>query len=51
MNHDLAAVLDKVDGKSVSHMAETDHTDTSDDECGGSARLGHGFGGSNGVVD
>jgi hypothetical protein len=28
----LMTVFDKIDGKSVSHMAETDHTDTSDNE-------------------
>jgi hypothetical protein len=31
----LMTVLNKIDGKSVSHMTETDHTDSSDDEFGG----------------
>ena len=31
----LMTVFNEVDGKRVSHMAETDHTDTSDDEFGG----------------
>jgi hypothetical protein len=35
----LMTVFDKVDGKSMSHMAETDYTDTSDDEFGGSGRF------------
>ena len=31
----LMTVFNEVDGKSVSHMAETDYTDTSDDWFGG----------------
>jgi hypothetical protein len=31
----IAEQSDEVDGKSVSHMAETDYTDTSDDWFGG----------------
>jgi hypothetical protein len=33
------AVFDEIDGKRVSHMAETDHTDASDDELVGSLPL------------
>jgi hypothetical protein len=35
----LITVFNKVDGKSVSHMAETDHSDTSDHKFGGSGRF------------
>jgi hypothetical protein len=35
----LMTVFDKIDGKSMSHMAETDHTDASDHEFGGSGRF------------
>ena len=36
----LMTVFDKVDGKSVSHMAETNDTDMSDDEFGRLLRIG-----------
>jgi hypothetical protein len=42
----LMTVFNEVDGKSVSHMAETDYTDTSDDGfagCGRLTRIGHEF--------
>jgi hypothetical protein len=35
----LITVFDKVDGKSVSHMAETDYSNTTDHEFGGSGRF------------
>ena len=42
-NHHLIAVFDKIDGKSVSHMAETDHTDMIDDQFIGSLLVSQRF--------
>jgi hypothetical protein len=39
IDQQLVAVFDEIDGKRVSHMAETDHTDASDDELVGSLPL------------
>jgi hypothetical protein len=41
----------KVDGKSVSHMAETDRTDMFGDEWGRSVPLNHRPGRSSGIID
>jgi hypothetical protein len=44
-------VFYEVDGKSVSHMAETDRTDTFGDEWGRSVPLNHRPGRSSGIID